>query len=140
MAFFIDDHPDDERVRADRSWNHALFSPWEIQGFHQGPRDDVYKALLCVAILMNGNGFYRYLTSLEDDVEASMTLKQESNIFLAFHDFSPLDGIGLGLRGKQKIAGILLDVLTSVRSLHSVRDIPDYDSLIHQFESILKVF
>lgn len=137
----IDDYPDDERIRPDRTWNHALFSPWEIAGFRPGPRDDVYKALLVVAFLFNGTAYYEYLRSLENNLEESIHLKLNGNIFLAYPHNNPLDdAFGTNPLTKARIAKILLNILDSVRALHSGRDMPDHDSIIHQFESILKVF
>lgn len=139
-SFHIDDYPQDERIRPDRSWNHPLFSPWEIAGFRPGPRDDVYKAMLLVAFLMNGNAYYNFLKSIEGDVERSLAIKETENIFIAFPGYNPLDFLGPRRATKRRIATVLLDVVNSVRSLNSVAELPAYDSIIVKFESILGMF
>jgi hypothetical protein len=78
---------------------------------------------------------------LENNLEESLQLKLNSNIFVSYPHFNPLDdAFGTNYLTKARIARILLSILDSVRALHSVRDMPDHDSIIHQFESILKVF
>ena len=138
-ANFLDDTLSDERVRASNIWNDALLSPWEIDGFAQGRRDDVFRALLLVAILMNGYSFYQHLSSLTYDLKSSLDIKLHRNIFLCNPGSDPLEALELEKSNIGKISRHLEDALLTVRSVPTRSDQPDHDRITAELRSVLEI-
>jgi hypothetical protein len=138
-AFFIADHfTGDELVRTPGSWNHALFTPWEIEGLFPGRRDDIFRAMILISTLMNGPDFHRWLTRLESDVEQSRTVKN-GNFFFALPGFSPIDGVRIPPAMRVKVVRRLGDALNLVRATTVSTSRPDYEGVIAHLEAAISL-
>jgi serine/threonine protein kinase len=68
-AFFSLDFEDKPvRIRAPFSSMHCLFSHWNIEGDRFGFRDDLFKALHVLAVLLMGRPFNEHCIALQDDL------------------------------------------------------------------------
>ena len=131
-AFFWSDRISAKQTkRAPFSWNHPLFSPWDIEGLLPGRRDDVFKVLLTISFLINGAHYMAYLQANNENSLLCHKLKAEENFFIS-PQFDPT----WGLPGRTQILHLLEQALASVRSLRSPRDRPPYESLIASFVAI----
>lgn len=135
-AYYIADFPENTRVRPDRSWIHGMFTPWEIEGFKPGRRDDVFKVILAVAWIMNGQHLMDHFISIEDDEDESYAIKASGDLFRALPGYDPLSEISLPPRLRQKVLGKLSNVLHIVRNIQSVSERPDYEGIISELESV----
>ena len=120
------------QLRPAYSYVHALHSPWEILGFRQTFRCDIFKALMVAGYVMFGNDYHKYLHWLEQDAEAMMDFKLNANIFQIPGGFDPLHEMGLPWRTKQKVTERLNNILKLVRTLEQ----PDYEGILTEIAAM----
>ena len=139
-AFFIADHEADESVRPSGSWNHALFTPWELDGFFPGRRDDVFRAMLVIATLINGAGFNTLLNNLESDLEAARAFKSSSNFFFSLTPSrNSLQDPRVGVSEAARVETALQWALENTRSVVSTAHRPNYEAIVSNFEEALSL-
>ena len=134
-AFLVADMMTDpiEQLREPFSWVHALFSPWDILGRAPGKRDDVFKILLTVALVMNGPSYTDYLTRLEANATSSYEWKQERNLFISpMYDFRAKIP-----KQATQVESMLLDILQAVRAIPMRSSRPPYEWIVSQLKKIL---
>lgn len=70
-------------IRAPNTYATAHSSPWEIAGFHPGPRDDVYRTLLMLSMLEGGDivWLFHHEMSRRSPLESGEYKQQPGNIF-----------------------------------------------------------
>jgi hypothetical protein len=61
------------------SWNDPLLSPWNMKGFTEARRDDVFKVLIVMALLINGNEYVPTLN--KQAIETAFEYKTKGDIF-----------------------------------------------------------
>jgi hypothetical protein len=130
-----------EKIRPSMTFNHCLFSHWNLEGFRFGKRDDVFKALMVGAFLMNGSGWTEYCQSLKSDPERMLLFKKEAFLF-EFPGGEPLSGL---LAGKpvemiEQVRGRLENILRIAREPGTVQTVPNYDGIIAELDAVLALF
>jgi hypothetical protein len=135
-ARFVSETQTDERIRASQSWNDAFLSPWEIDGFISSRRDDVFRALLVTAVLINGHEYYEYLSGQNDEISTSMTIKQTENLFIYPGTIESSNDSYVNERSD--MVQNLQKALEHSRSLHSTSDKPPYGLIIQALSDALK--
>ena len=68
-------------IRPRLSVVHYMLSPFALEGFRLGFRDDVFNALTVMGSLMMGRPFIHYLKQLENDGKALLALKKDLDYF-----------------------------------------------------------
>jgi len=58
-------------------------SPWEIAGYHPGPRDDVYRAIFMAIGLLGGKSFMKYHAALSEYPRSAFDTKSSPETLLA---------------------------------------------------------
>jgi hypothetical protein len=140
LAFHLEETvglPDRERDRL--SYVHGLHSVWELEGFRPSFRDDVFKAIMVGAFLMNGDPFMEHCMSLEQNGEAMLQFKSVDFMFEVPGGGDVLQHMQLSRRRKIAIRAHLQTILDTARSVHDVNDRPDYPAIIAQLEAIAKM-
>jgi hypothetical protein len=112
---------------------HALFSPWDILGRRPGKRDDVFKVLLTMALVLNGPKFTEYLISIENNSTLSYEWKSQKNFFI-----SPGFDFRTGVPETQgvEIASLFDQILRNVRKIPTPSHRPPYEWIIQRLETI----
>ena len=129
-----------EMARAPRSLNHCLLSHWNIEGFRFSYRDDVYKALLLLAFLINGSPFEHFCLSLEANVEDMLWFKREA--FLSAMPTGHEDRItGLSVHRdiKQKLRVRLNNALQMARNVEALDDRPNYSFIVTELQGAARL-
>ena len=129
------------KIPQDGPLNHCLYSPFEIQGYRTGYRDDVYRAILMMSMMANGVEFVEYCLSLESDEQAMFDFKMNQNLFdFPGKDFEypDIDSLHIGVKG------VVEDRLNRLASL--VRDNsdspdqkPNYRAIIALLEHLVSL-
>ena len=79
-----------EKIRPPLNNIHCLFTPYQLQGFRTGYRDDLFQALHVVAILMMGVPFLRYCARLESGKPEAMLAFKNQSYYFAYPTITPL--------------------------------------------------
>jgi len=133
-SFFLADYPN-EIIREPSSWIHALFSPWDIEGYRPGLRDDVFKILLSMSFMINGSQFLDYLVSIESNAVLSYEWKSRRNFFISLgYDFTKTFK---NPRTIDRVMGLLTNILSSVREIPTSIQRPPYEWIIAEFGNII---
>jgi hypothetical protein len=124
-------------IREPMSFVHCLFSHWNLDGFRFGYRDDVFKALMVGAFLMNGFGWTRFCMSLATNGAKMMEFKRDSFLF-EYPGGSSL----ASLMGKSqtsdtvaRIRAYLSEALFIARQPIHVDSVPDYAGIIAHLDA-----
>ena len=120
-------------------WYHQGFSPWQIEGYEWSMRDDIYNAIRSIALMINGDQYYRY----EETLARNWTLMNWKKFEFIFslpiselnrHNpwlvFDPISSLKVSESRKAEIREALERVLDSVRSLRDINQVPYYDNII----------
>ena len=140
LAFHIDetyDKPDLERPPM--SYNHCLYSHWNLMGYRFSFRDDAFKVLLVGAMLMHGGLWTQHCTSLEEDGEGMLRFKAEDFLFDVPSRVSVVANAGVHPNQKRVVRRLLEEVLQSVRSLHGINDMPNHALVVSKLSKIKKM-
>jgi len=132
-AFFVDEGIANDSIREPFSWVHALFSPWDILGKRPGKRDDVFKVLLTMALVLNGPEFTEYLISIESNSTLSYEWKSQRNFFISPEfDFRTEIPETQGV----EIENVFDEILRNVRDIPTPSHRPAYEWIIQRLETI----
>lgn len=132
-AFFVDEGIANDSIREPFSWVHALFSPWDILGKRPGKRDDVFKVLLTMALVLNGPKFTEWLTSIESNSTLSYEWKSQRNFFISPEfDFRKEIPETQGV----EIENVFDEILRNVRDIPTPSHRPPYERIIQRLETI----
>ena len=100
-------------------WNDPLLSPWNMEGFREARRDDVFKVLIAIAFLMNG---HEYAATLRlQTMEEAYEYKTRGDIF-TIPGRDPVVN-------SPRVALILAEILQIVR-MTQLDQRPDYEAVI----------
>ena len=111
-------------------------SPFEIEGFRSSYRDDAFRLVQVLAVMLNGEGFGRYCESLTP--ENLLRFKRDEFIF----NYPGGKDIALGMGRRlepfrvQYVMNALTRVLTLVRGVPGVDDTPPYAEIIAELTGI----
>ena len=126
-----------ELIRKKYSVSHPFFTHWEIEGYKNAKRDDIYKALLVLTELINGPSVSEYFRRRNMNLSEMYVAKADRNIFV-LHDLTnntlvgdPVAALGNGVADDHKadIRSTLALILDHVRGL-GFYDVPDYSLII----------
>ena len=124
--------------RSDRFSTHCFLSHWNIEGYRFSHRDDVFKAVLAAAMLMNGKAYQRYCQSLESDPEAMLSFKRDSFLFTAPGLPDRIEALSNAtMWDKAAIRHTFNSILALARTPATVSDLPQYDLISIQLRSLL---
>lgn len=129
-----------DMARAPRSYNHCFFSHWNIDGYRFSYRDDVYKALLVGAFLINGRAFSDLCVGLEKDVNAMISFKRDEFIFVpTLPGGDHIGSLALDDGVKRTLRRRLSNALQSARSVVNLDDRPNYACITAELTSAFRV-
>jgi serine/threonine protein kinase len=136
-AMFVDEMVGlPEMARAPRSLNHCLYSHWNIEGFRFSYRDDVYKALLVLAFVINGFAFENYCLSLEQNVEDMLRFKREEFLFSMPAEYPDrITGLSLHRDIKRLLRLRLENALQMARSVEAIDERPNYRFIVTELQA-----
>ena len=138
LAFHIEEKIGTPEKIGDRlGYVHCLFSHWDLEGYRFSFRDDAYKVIMIGAYLIQGRPFMDHIQQLEKDGEAMLRFKRDAFLFEVPGSPKIAASLKIGEDKKMQIQQLLQQVLDSVRSVHDINDLPDYDMLIGLLDSIL---
>jgi hypothetical protein len=126
-------------AREPRSVNHCLLSHWNIEGYRISFRDDVFRALIVGAFLLNGMPFSDLCVYLETNVEAMLRFKCEGFIFSMPSGPDRIDGLDVDMNTKRFVRRRLFNALNMARSVEDIDERPNYDFIISQLMAVVRV-
>jgi hypothetical protein len=143
-AFFTDEYAADlpEIMFEPFSLVHCLYSHWNIEGARFGKRDDVFKAIMIGAFLMNGEQWLDHCVGLETNSSAMMEFKQNSFMFEFVPGGESLGSLlptGTERETVDQIRFHLAEVLLIARNCSNVDSVPNYRGIIAHLESAVKL-
>ena len=126
-AFFAVDFADQPlTIRPALSYMHCLFSPWNLLGQRFGFRDDLYKTMHLLGVLLMGQTFTNYCTGLASnraDKHALLEFKSRGYYFQVPLVRDPVEEIkSLNRDGKDRVKFFLH------RAMSIARDQPEVDA------------
>jgi len=130
-------------IRRPFKQNHVFFSHWEIAGFKNTRRDDVFKAIMIAAAMMNGKYFNTYIgNDIYGDTGLSFAVKAYKNLFV-LHEMTDNKYIGDPLlehpsqnaTTHENVRNRLRVILKHTRSL-DLHEEPDYKLVLSNLCSI----
>ena len=137
-AMFVDEM---ERLpvmaRDPGSYTHCFFSHWNIEGYRFSYRDDVYKALLVGAFLINGAAYSHFCRNLEPSVDAMRWFKRNGFIFAMPSGPDRIAALDVDLNTKRLIRRRLSNALDLARSVEEIDERPDYDNIIAELMTVV---
>jgi serine/threonine protein kinase len=108
------------------SWHDPLFSHWNIEGYRETRRDDVFKVFLVMAMLLNGKTYLPHLKDRLND-QQSYEFKRNGNIF---------EIPGSSIEGwTECTASVLSEILAIVRATE-LDARPDYESILSKLSEL----
>ncbi len=110
-------------IRVPFTWNHELLSHWNIEGFREARRDDVFKVLLVMSSLLNGNQYFSEIQKLPI---------VESHAYKAKGDIFSIPGRP-SLIQNDEVRELLGHVIALVRST-KLDEAPDYEGIIDSLQ------
>ena len=110
---------------------HWASSPYELEGMRSSFRDDVFRAIMAGAFVVNGDAFLDYLQDLESDGEKMLLFKGE--MFMFDLPGKPSRVVGVAVRER------LERVLTLVRTVSRIRSHPPYADIIAELEAVAEL-
>ncbi len=125
------------------SWGPSCVrSVFNYQGFRASFRDDVYRALLAAAFLMNkGDSLLRYCQSMKKKINALIQFHGSEFVFDPLYEKADIVGIAFPLMEeteRSEIRSHLGEALSLARSVKTVDEKPEYDGIIHHLETALQ--
>lgn len=132
LAFFEDDAKLAPSLAfAPMTETHCLFSHWNLLGFRFAFRDDVFKALLLGANLINGSRWWTYCSELESSADRMLRFKASEFFFAAPGLPDPIANLrAVSASGKAQIRAALNRALELIRGVNDIDQLPPYQSLI----------
>ena len=116
---------------------YCVYSLYENQGFRRAYRDDLYRAVLLLAMLMNNRSYFDYCMDLEQEPDEMLRFKRDSFLFsnpMGPDVVSTISGIDrvVIIRVRQHLA----NVLKIVRNLHQIDALPPYHLVLLELQAI----
>ena len=108
------------------TWSDPLLSHWNIEGYRETRRDDVFKIFIVMAMLMNGR---TYIPHLKDTLtsQAAYEFKRDGNIFKI---------PGTSIEGwTERTESVLSEILAIVRATE-LDARPDYESILSKLSEL----
>jgi serine/threonine protein kinase len=121
-------------VRVPGSYNHCYFSHWNLAGYRFAYRDDVFKALMVGAFLINGPKYSEYCVGLESDIQAMMAFKRDSFLF-ALPNRDHIAELPIDSDTKRIVRQRLSNALVLARTPRHVDDLPNYGGIVDELSA-----
>ena len=116
----------------------SMLSPWQIEGYQWSARDDVYNAIRTLALLLNGNAYIEFERRMKQaGPRQVLHWKKNGSIWFLSDQHDPLISLPIGPYRRTAIRQSLNRTITSVRSLHDVDAIPDYENIVREFRQCI---
>ena len=112
----------DDRQRRSETVYHCFETHWNMDGYRFSYRDDVFRALMIVAYIMSGSSFFERLCSWNFNELYEYKLSG-----FTFDGFSNIE---------ESVSDQLSLILSTSRSMSSVKTKPDYKFLTDLYKSI----
>ena len=128
-----------EQVREPLSYVHCLHSVWEIEGMRSSYRDDVFRALLILPVLIYGNTFIEYCTKLERNIVGMYVYKKHSFLFDFTYLGSAFELPVVDDAKREAVKAELTSVLDSVRGIDNIAQKPDYSQIITKLQMVIEI-
>lgn len=120
------------------SLNDPLLSPWEIAGFPPMPRDDVYRAIMLTASMLQGASFDEWFAFNNHDTMLCYDQKIHSNLFL--FQFNPFESLlFLSPQQRSHIHKCLELVMRLTQGLVNASQRPPYELILAKLYSVYKI-
>jgi hypothetical protein len=121
-------------ARVPGSYNHCLFSHWNLAGYRFAYRDDVFKALLVGAFLINGPKYSEFCVGLESDITTMMLFKRDSFLF-ALPNRDHIAELPIDSDTKRIVRQRLSNALVLARTPRHVDDLPNYGVIVDELSA-----
>ena len=121
-------------------WNNELYSRWELEGYAIAARDDLDRAIDVIGRLMNSWRYFDY----EDEVKKAGPValrihKKESEVFWLPGLKNPIDTLEIDEGIKCLIKHELKRVVSLVKNLSDINEIPPYEAIRAGFKTCLQL-
>lgn len=139
-ALFVSQHGySKDNMYGSFTFNHAYLSPWEMLGFRPSFRDDVYRALLLVSFLVNGEPLLHRVIKRNAHVFELFNAKFGQNVFYLLGEDN-FAGSGVAADKVVEIRLCLSNVAKAVMQLHDSIDAqPDYVLIIEELTKVREI-
>ena len=124
-------HP--EQIREPLSSVKWFDSPYELRGSRSSYRDDVFRAVVVAALMVNGPAYTEHLKALQLNGAAMLKFKNEDFLFKIPNGPDVLESSP----NKDTIRHHLMRLLSIVRSLHAVDDLPPYAAIQAELAAVI---
>lgn len=126
-----------ERIRAPLSHIHCLFSSYDLEGFRFSYRDDVFKAVMIAAFVMNGPRWMQYCNRLERDGAAMLKFKRNDFMFVIPGGIDRIEAMeNVTPEAKAEVRARLQRTLDLVRNIDDINAVPPHMELMAEFHAI----
>jgi len=115
---------------------HCYLSHYNLAGYRFSYRDDVYKAVMLLAYLLNGESFMRYCVMLQDYPEAMLQFKRDDFVFLLPGEADRIEALPILQDEKDLVRSCLRNILRLVRDIEPVDAIPRYGDIVAELVRI----
>jgi hypothetical protein len=140
LSFFYEEtQMSAEQVRDPLSYVHCLHSVWEIEGKRSSYRDDVFRALMILPMLIHGNIYIEFCKKLEYNIVNMYWYKKQSFIFDFSYAGSSYELPIADMDKKSAIRAKLAAVIDSVRDIDDIGQKPDYTIIINNLATIIGI-
>ena len=126
-----------EKVNEELENPFCVYSMYENLGFRRSFRDDLYRAVLLMAMLMNDATYYGHCMDLEQEPLEMLKFKRDSFLFSNPVGPDVVSAIpGMDREDSFDIRQHLAKVLRIVRNLRQIDELPPYDSVLKELNAI----
>ena len=147
-----------DRIASAFEWTSYQMSPWEIAGYRPGPREDVYKALMMMTFMINGEHVLGYLkeldrnaTSVNSTASARQAAVKTAYRFKMYEDMLVVPDGRYDVLGEKEASGRIsrdqrvalsatfANVAQHIRQL-GINAMPDYTYIIDQLTLMQAIY
>jgi len=112
-----------------------LYSHWIIEGYLQGKRDDLLRAVQAIATISNGVSLQQFEQNLEKhSMDELIEWKKTGFWFEPPYSLSPIDALDVTEEIKAEVKEILLRVMDLIRDCNDITKPLPYDEVISLFQ------
>lgn len=137
LAEFTDSETD-EPERGPFDYFHTALTPWQLLGQSFYRRDDIYKTIFMVAVMMNGDA---PMSKLIQEMEARELLAWKTSPAIFEHpDVDPIGSLSnISESKKEEIRVIFGSLIDAVMELNSVKTPIEYDQYVAMMHAVIEI-
>jgi serine/threonine protein kinase len=121
---------------------HRWYSHWKILGFLSGKREDLFRAIQAIAIIVNGSELLRYEHHLQGQEQKERLVHWKVTGFwfeIPKHAYSPINSLDISDDAKNEIRKHLSKMMEYVRDLNDIAKPLPYDEVIQLLQATKSV-